>query len=192
MSRLTTDKPVSEMGMYEMARNCCYIGEDGTARYRDFDKDIDARDFVRKLMVEYGLWKEGRDDELFDDDCFDNEMMDNLMFSPTTQTGLIALFYCNLWAMAELRERLKHYEDLAEQGKLLELPVSVGTKLYHVIEDRIAEPPIYISEHEIKDVSARAVYFADDWWTFEEMRECKAFLDKEEAENALKEMRAKT
>ena len=32
-----------------------------------------------------------------------------------TPRGLIATFYQNLWAMAELRERLKYYEDLEEQ-----------------------------------------------------------------------------
>lgn len=35
------------------------------------------------------------------------------------------------------------------------------------------------------DVSAKAVYFADDWWSFEEMREMNAYLNKAEAEKAL-------
>lgn len=38
------------------------------------------------------------------------------------------------------------------------------------------------------DVSAKAVYFADDWWTFEEMPKLNAFLSKAEAEKALEEM----
>ena len=85
--------------------------------------------------------------------------------------------------------RLKEYEDLEEQGLLLKLLCKVGDKAYHVIKDDIAEPPIYISEHEIQDVSAKAVYFADDWWTFEEMHEMNAFLNKAEAEKTLAEMR---
>ena len=36
MERLTTDKP---NGMYELAHNSCYVGDDGTARYRDFETD---------------------------------------------------------------------------------------------------------------------------------------------------------
>lgn len=84
--------------------------------------------------------------------------------------------------------KLAHYEDLEEQGLLLKLPCKVGDKAYHVIEDNIANPPIYISEHEIQDVSAKSVYFADDWWSFEEMREMNAFLNKEEAEAKLKEL----
>lgn len=83
--------------------------------------------------------------------------------------------------------KLAELEDLQEQGLLLKLPCKVGDKAYHVIEDNIANPPIYISEHEITDVSAKAVYFADDWWTFEEMREMNVFLNKEEAEAKLKE-----
>lgn len=88
----------------------------------------------------------------------------------------------------ELYWRLKEYEDLEEQGLLLKLPCKVGDKAYHVIEDNIAIPPIYISEHEIQDVSAKAVYFADDWWSFEEMPRMNAFLTKEEAEKVLAEM----
>lgn len=90
--------------------------------------------------------------------------------------------------LKEAMEKLARYEDLEEQGLLLKLPCKVGDKAYHVIEDNIAIPPIYISEHEIQDVSAKAVYFADDWWSFEEMREMNAYLNKAEAEKALEEM----
>ena len=48
MERLTTNKDVSEMGMYELAHNCCYC-KDSIARYRDFENDIDARDLAREL-----------------------------------------------------------------------------------------------------------------------------------------------
>lgn len=92
----------------------------------------------------------------------------------------------------ELLNLAGKYKNLAEQGRLVELPCKVGDKAYHIIVDRMAEPSIYISVHEIKNVSAKAVYFADDWWTFEELLECNVFLNKEEAEKALEEMRTKT
>lgn len=106
MNRLTTNKEVSEMGMYELAHNGCYIKE-GAARYRDFVTDIDARELARELA--YSL----ADVELSrDNDEFDEKMLDNLQYDITEEPiGLIALFYRNLWAMAELRERLKKYED---------------------------------------------------------------------------------
>lgn len=116
MERLTTDKPVGEMGMVELAHNSCY-SEEGCARYRDFEKDIDARDFARKLMVAYGLWQDNVncdmsiDSELFFDEDFDEAMLENLVYEPTDIKGLIALFYRNLWAQADLRECLKAYED---------------------------------------------------------------------------------
>lgn len=135
MVRLTTEKDVKEMGMYELAHNSCYA-KDGKARYRDFETDIDCRDLARKLMVDYGLWKSipehGLDahNELVDDDIFDESILENLWYGLDTLEGLIALFYRNLWAMADLRTKLKHYEDLEEQGRLIELPCALNSKLY--------------------------------------------------------------
>lgn len=121
MTRLTTDKPVSEMGGYELAHNCCYI-QNGVARYRDYgyrnhDRDIDARDLARHLMEHNGYWNNYGDDspitnrELLDDDIFDETMIDQLMLGEEDLEGLIAIFYRLIWAMADLRETLKDYED---------------------------------------------------------------------------------
>ena len=116
MVRLTTDKNTADMNSTELAHNCCYA-KHREARYRDFERDVPARDFVRELMVKYGYWKEGEDKELTDDDVFDETMLDLLQVA--TYEGLdteilIALFYRNLWAMAELRDTLKRYEDAIE------------------------------------------------------------------------------
>lgn len=132
MSRLTTNNEVSKMGMYELALNSCYI-KDGWTRYRDFERDVDARDFARELMVAFGEWKKDgadTDNEIVDDDVFDDTMLDDLSYTPNTIKGLIALFYRNLWVMAELREKLKSYEDAEEQGLLLKLPCKVGDTVY--------------------------------------------------------------
>ena len=101
MERLTTNKNVSEMGMFKLALNCCYIAKDGSGRYRDYEIDIDERDFVRKLTTTLV----GEDLPL-QDESFDEEMMDNLGIDPFADVrGLIAIFYRNMWAMAELREK---------------------------------------------------------------------------------------
>lgn len=126
MERLTTNKNVSDMGMVELALNCCYIAKDGSGRYRDYEIDIDERDFVRKLTTtlvgEYLPLQ---------DESFDEEMMDNLGIDPFADVrGLIAIFYRNMWAMAELREKLKRYEDYEEQGLLFRLPCKVGDKIF--------------------------------------------------------------
>ena len=122
------------MGMYELAHNSCYC-KDGVARYRDFETDIDARDLARELAWTLADIELSRDNE-----CFDEEMLENLQYDITKEPiGLIALFYRNLWAMADLREKLKEYEDLEEQGLLLRLPCKVGDTVYHVVQGRIVE-----------------------------------------------------
>lgn len=126
MERLTTNKNVSEMGMLELALNCCYITQDGNTRYRDYEKDIDARHFTRVITENFA-----KDVLPLKDESFDEEMMENLMYDPLTDiNGLIAVFYRNMWAMAELREKLKRYEDAEEQGLLLRLPCKVGDKIF--------------------------------------------------------------
>ena len=118
MKRLTLDN-VEEMGMYSLAHNCCYIDENRNTRYRDFEIDIDARELAKELL------KEMTEDVVSfeSDDDFDDWMgccigEDGI----STPRGLIGTFYQNLWAMAELREKLKYYEDLEEQGRLVVLP----------------------------------------------------------------------
>lgn len=109
MKRLTVYKPASDMNMVELAHNCCYV-KDRNARYRDFEMDMDARDFARNLMTTL------TGDDMPTDDDFDEEIMENLQYDPfESVTGLIALFYRNLWAMADLRETLKSYEDAKDK-----------------------------------------------------------------------------
>lgn len=125
MNRLTTNKDTSQMGMLELAYNSCYI-KNGLARYRDFENDVDARVLTRELLKKYA----DGDDAFIDDNNFDEEMLENLMYGTETIEGLIAVFYRNLWAMADIREELKAYEDAAEQGLLLRLPCKVGDELW--------------------------------------------------------------
>lgn len=39
------------MSMIELAHNSCYADNERNARYRDYEMDMDARDFARNLMV---------------------------------------------------------------------------------------------------------------------------------------------
>ena len=71
MRRLTTNKKASEMGMYELAHNGCYVGADGSARYRDYSSDVDCREMIKKMMVNFGLvesdYWDDVSNEVFDD-----------------------------------------------------------------------------------------------------------------------------
>ena len=198
MERLTTNKNVSKMGMYELAHNACYI-KDGVARYRDFETDIDARDLARELA-----WMLADIELSSYDDNFDEEMLENLQYDITKEPiGLIALFYRNLWAMADLRERLKEYEDLEEQGLLLRLPCKVGDTVYCIYEryTKCSENEQEFDEYSCQGceclecdshkelyVQSQKVYSLD--WIVSNLKRFgkTVFLTQAEAEQKLKEM----
>lgn len=126
--RLTMNIPINEMGMLELAHNCCFA-KDRKAMYRDYETIIDAREFARNLIKCHGLVN--NEDQIFhNDDAFDEFITVCLAADPRDKIGLIALFYRGLWAQADLHERLKIYEDAEEQGKISWLPVAVGDIVY--------------------------------------------------------------
>lgn len=204
MERLTTNKNVSEMGMFKLALNCCYITQDGNTRYRDYAKDIDARDFARVITENFA-----KDVLPLKDESFDEEMMENLMYDPLTDiNALIAVFYRNMWAMAELREKLKRYEDAEEQGFLLRLPCKVGDTVYvvttpfnvfddieydenmkdEVYESYVSSVSFYESGEQYRIYAKATNHFIGAYF-----RECDfgktVFFTQEEAEAKLKELR---
>ena len=182
MKRLTMDN-LEEMGMFSLAHNCCYIDENGNTRYRDFEIDIDARELAKGLLKEMTEGKVSfESDEDFDDwmGCYIGE--DGIC----TPRGLIATFYQNLWAMAELRERLKYYEDLEEQGRLLVLPCKVGDTVYEIIEETVPNRYFYINEWKVQDVSTQSIKYADEWESYDYEN---LYFTREEAEAALEKRR---
>lgn len=198
MDRLTTNKNVSKMGMYELAHNSCYY-KDGVARYRDFKNDMDARDLARELAWSLTDLELSRDNE-----CFDEEMIENLQYDIMKEPiGLITLFYRNLWAMADLREKLKEYEDLEEQGLLLKLPCKVGDILYVNGILGVGEAEEYkvirVDYHSNLATKAEAEEFYIEALLVNDPRNSIGFYDKEigktvfltkaEAEEKLKELR---
>lgn len=180
MSRLTTNKETDDMSMFELPHNSCYVKE-GKARYRDYETDIDARELTKLLLKEIA----GENNQFNSENGFGEKMVDYLSCGIDTKEGLIATFYRNLWAMAELREKLKTYEDLEEQGKLIKLPCAVGDTVYEVLEESAPLPHFYIAEYEVQDVSTKAVKYADDWASY---NYSNLFFTKEEAKKKLEEM----
>ena len=103
----------------------------------------------------------------------------------------------------KVAERLKYYEDLAEQERLIILPCKIGTKVY-VVEDIgnwydipcghewecefcSTDCPSYRQEYIVKKVvSPRIVHSYLDAQIIEEKLGKSAFLSKEEAESSLK------
>lgn len=175
MERLTSNKSVSEMGMYELAHNSCYA-KDGKARVRDFENDFDAKKLAIKLLEKYA----DIPNEFTCDDDFDDFMLDSLQYGTDDIQGLIAVFYRNLWAMADLRERLKKYEDLEEEGKLLKLPCAVGDTVYVLRLDNAAYMMNNEKVWEIVEDRFEIRYFDCIGKT--------VFLTRKEAEQALKDL----
>lgn len=205
MERLTTNKSVADMSMIELAHNSCYADDERNARYRDYDMEMDARDFARNLMVALA------EDELpLDDAEFDEKVLYNLMIDPFSDVrGLIALFYRNMWAMADLREKLKDYEDAEEQGLLLRLPCGIGSDVY-IIPSKVNFELNILSLHpennKVYHQKVALITFTEKGWYIEcdkdreygtdrilpeKMYKETWFLSQEEAEAKLKEMEEK-
>ena len=188
MDRLTSDKDVKDMGMVELAYNSCYAN-DGKARYRDFDTDIDARQFAMELLERYA----DIPNEFTCDDDFDEQMIEYMSYGIENPEGLIALFYRNLWAMADLRGRLKRYEDAEEQKRLLKLPCAVGDTVYAIDEGMVVSMKVLeVNIGSLKtgdfiaqitcDTGNGKVSFSS--WDFGKV----VFFSREQAEQAWKEM----
>jgi hypothetical protein len=204
MERLTSDKQASDMNMIELAYNSCYADEKCKARYRNYELDIDSRELVKNLV------KDMCDEDLSDmsDEEFDEYMAEMLSVEMDSQIGLLALFYRNLWAMADLRETLKYYEDLEEQGRLIKLPCKVGDVVYVVTSPFNVFDDIEYDENmkdEVYESYVSSITFyecgeqyriyakATNHFIGAYFRECDfgktVFLTKSEAEAKLKELR---
>lgn len=195
MERLTNNKKAFDMSFFELAHNSCYADENRNARYRDYELDIDIRELVKNLA------KDMCDEDLSDmsDEDFDEYMAEMLSVEMDSQIGLLALFYRNLWAMADLREKLKDYEDLEEQGRLLKLPCKVGDKIYSIyrcFDDGVQQlivKGIHMHSYTPTKTILSIEFESDDQRCCGKLRAEELgrtlFLAKGEAEEKLKELR---
>ena len=117
MKRLTTDRPQDNV---ENTLNLFYIKDKETwirgggpaPQY----KDVSLDDFMRRMI------KEKHVDEKVPEDWqeFSCMMAEWLMDEPESETGMLALVYAAAWGFAEIRERLKRYEDTGAMPDVLE------------------------------------------------------------------------
>lgn len=116
MKRLTTDRPQDNV---ENTLNLFYVKDKETwirgggpaPQY----KDVTLDDFMRR-QIKARLpidapedWQE-----------FSCMMAEWLMDDPESETGMMALMYAAAWGFAEIRERLKRYEDTGAMPDVLE------------------------------------------------------------------------
>lgn len=82
--------------------------------------------------------------------------------------------------------KLAHYEDLEDQGRLLELPCKVGDTVYEVGTD--CNGKLYMCPYEVQDISERQIMYCDEWIDLKENKD-NIFFTYEAAEAKLKELR---
>jgi hypothetical protein len=205
MERLTTNKSVADMSMIELAHNSCYADDERNARYRDYNLDVDIRLLVRNLAKDIC----GEDFKDLSDEEVDDYMDSMLSVGIESTIELLALFYRNLWAMADLREKLKYYEDAEEQGLLLQLPCGIGSDVY-IIPSKVNCELNILSLHpennKVYHQKVALITFTEKGWYMEcdkdreyatdrilseKMYKKIWFLSQEEAEAKLKEMEEK-
>lgn len=131
MERLTKDD-VKEMGMFDLSHNQVFV-KNHEAWYRDFEIEMTARDLARAMFARNGIECPSDNEE------FDEYMLELLQDGYETIDGMIAMLYNALWGMADIREILKKYEDLEEQGLLIKLPCKVGDNLYRIMLNELKE-----------------------------------------------------
>lgn len=159
------------MNMLELSKNCMYVKDDW-CRYRDYNIDVGLIDFIVEISNKLGgniITADG------DYEVISEELWNNLQCGYDNIDGIIALLYTRLAALANLRRRLKEYEDLKltpeqireidnlyseqakelgeykdaeKQGKLLKLPCAVGDRIYRINTDEKLES----REIEIYDI----------------------------------------
>ena len=153
MKRLTSDN-VFEMSMTELALNQVFV-QDGWAWYRKGPEDeCSVCDLIRGAAAK-GLDLENIElDPNLTDEELGGVMLDWLQFGEQEPEGVLAILYRALWAMAELRERLKLYEDIcfAEDGTELLSPWVL--RIFR--EARLNTGPL--TEEQLREMNGDPVY----------------------------------
>lgn len=145
MLRLTTDMPI---GIMENCLNLFYA-KDGEAWVRDgapgpLHKDVRLFDYTRNA-IQATLDEDQTYIASFTDEELSETMVDWLSEGNSSGEGLIGTLYTAAWAFAEIRERLKLYEDSGltpeevsmyakarAEGRISELPCQIGSEVWEL------------------------------------------------------------
>lgn len=96
----------SSMGVWELAHNHVFV-KNGEAWYRDFEREISARDLMREICSKHGS---PADADEMDNELLDEVLLDNLQFGTDELEGIFAILYMTLYGMADVRAWLEVYE----------------------------------------------------------------------------------
>ena len=130
MKRLTSNNTF-EMNMTELALNQVSV-ENGWAWYLKAPEDeCSVCDLIRSAATKGLKLEEIELDPNLTDEELGDVMLEWLQFGETEPEGILAILYRALWAMGEVRERLKLYEDIcfdADGAELLTSGILKGVR----------------------------------------------------------------
>ncbi len=125
--RLVNDNPTTNT---ETMLNLAYA-KDGNVYLRYGTDDMNLCDYVSALATNKGC------------NYTSTEIMEGACLECDCEVNLL---YCLAVQAAELRERLKYYEDLEEQGRMIISPCKVGADVYIYIAEIDAVCPAKVTE----------------------------------------------
>lgn len=168
MERLTTDTPQTNM---ETLANFAYA-KDKEVRltYGDGLEDVALADYIADHAKENFGCTAHREDVLNGDSCWECDCPLAVLNAVATQA-------------AELRSRLKRYEDEDEQGRLIRLPCPMNTKIYLIVTKRARS----YSTKQFRFIKTSQL----TWCNLETVLRNfgkTVFLDRNEAETAMERM----
>ena len=95
---MLTEKPTKEMDMMELMHNCVFV-KDRQVWFRDFEREISARDLLRQIHQAIGE-KEYAE---YDDYDFDDAVLEDTTFGYDTIQGALGLLYYVMIGFANVR-----------------------------------------------------------------------------------------
>lgn len=94
----------TERGMWELTHDHVFV-RDGEAWYRDFEREISARDLMREIFSKHSSPLEEMDNE-----ALDEVLADNLQYGTDDIEGVFSMFYMTLCGMADMRAWMEVFE----------------------------------------------------------------------------------
>ena len=110
LKEMLTNKSPKEMDMMELMHNCVFV-KDREVWFRDFEREISARDLLRQIHQAIGE-KEYAELDNYD---FDEAVLDDTTFGYDTIQGALGLLYYVMIGFANVRHVAM--QELEEQNE---------------------------------------------------------------------------
>ncbi len=155
MKRLTSNNPF-EMNMTELALNQAFVEKSWAWYTKAPGDDCSVCDLIRSAATKGLKLEDIKLDPNLTDEELGEVMLDWLQFGETEPEGILAILYRALWAMAELRARLKLYEDICFSADGTELLTPWILRVLREAREQLKNDPL--TEEQLREMDGRPVY----------------------------------